>query len=132
MPAGRLRILETASDGSAEFTGEDDIGHTPRGELVTMQLGNAFDLRGERKQTDFQIDKDHRTLSETFAVKLTNGSRRRADGDGARASVPLESMDHHAIVGQVHQARRRYGRFCFGGPRERNASGDLYGAVSVE
>ncbi|HZX89098.1 MAG TPA: DUF4139 domain-containing protein [Rudaea sp.] len=74
MPAGRLRILETASDGSAEFTGEDDIGHTPRGELVTMQLGNAFDLRGERKQTDFQIDKDHRTLSETFAIKLTNGS----------------------------------------------------------
>ena len=74
MPAGRLRILETASDGSAEFTGEDDIGHTPRGELVTMQLGNAFDLRGERKQTDFQVDKDHRTLTETFAIKLTNGS----------------------------------------------------------
>jgi len=74
MPAGRLRIVETASDGSPEFTGEDDLGHTPRGEQVTMQLGNAFDLRGERKQTDFQVDKDHRTLTETFAIKLSNGS----------------------------------------------------------
>jgi hypothetical protein len=95
MPAGRLRILETASDGTPEFTGEDDIGHTPRGEQVTMQLGNAFDLRGERKQDRFQVDWDHRTLTESFSIRLTNGSG-RADRDRARASVPLEPVEHHA------------------------------------
>src|SRR4029450_13232724 len=74
MPAGRLRILENASDGSPEFTGEGDIAHTPRGEIVEMQIGNAFDLRGERRQTDFQVDKDHRTLTESFSIRLANGS----------------------------------------------------------
>lgn len=74
LPAGRVRILQTAGDGAAEFTGEDDIGHTPRGESVAMQLGNAFDLHGERKQTDFQLDKDHRTLTESFSIRLSNGS----------------------------------------------------------
>ena len=73
MPAGRLRVLQNASDGAPEFIGEDDIGHTPRGETVATQLGNAFDIRGERKQTDLQLDKDKRTLSETFAIRLSNG-----------------------------------------------------------
>jgi hypothetical protein len=74
LPAGRVRILQTAADGAAEFTGEDDIGHMPRGSTVSMQLGNAFDLRGERKQTDFQVDKEHRTLTESFSIRLSNGS----------------------------------------------------------
>ena len=73
MPAGRLRVLQNASDGAPEFIGEDDIGHTPRGETVATQLGNAFDIRGERKQTDLQLDKDKRTLNETFAIRLSNG-----------------------------------------------------------
>lgn len=72
LPAGRLRVLENASDGSPEFVGEDNLDHTPRGETVVVQLGNAFDLRGERKQTDFQIDKDKRTVTETFAIHLVN------------------------------------------------------------
>jgi len=73
LPAGRLRILQNASDGAPEFTGEDDIGHTPRGEATTIQLGNAFDLRGERRQSEFTLDKDHRTLGESFAIRLSNG-----------------------------------------------------------
>lgn len=73
LPAGTLRILQNASDGTPEFIGEDALGHTPRGQVVAVELGNAFDLRGERRQTDFQFDKEHRTLSESFAIKLTNG-----------------------------------------------------------
>jgi hypothetical protein len=71
-PAGTLRVLENASDGTPEFIGEDKLGHTPRGESVSVQLGSAFDLRGERKQTDYQIDKDKHTATETFAIRLTN------------------------------------------------------------
>ncbi|HEY2396753.1 MAG TPA: DUF4139 domain-containing protein [Rudaea sp.] len=73
LPAGTLRILQSASDGAAEFVGEDNLGHTPRGQSVSLELGTAFDLRGERKQTDFQFDKDHRTLSESFSIRLDNG-----------------------------------------------------------
>jgi hypothetical protein len=73
LPAGTLRILQNASDGTPEFIGEDALAHTPRGQSVNVELGNAFDLRGERKQTDFQFDKEHRTLGESFAIRLTNG-----------------------------------------------------------
>src|SRR6202007_2605510 len=73
LPAGTLRILQNAAAGAPEFIGEDTLGHTPPGQTVAVELGNAFDLRGERRQTDFQFDKEHRTLSESFAVRVSNG-----------------------------------------------------------
>lgn len=76
LPAGRIRVIEDASDGAPEFIGEDQIAHTPRGEPVAINLGEAFDLRGERNQSDFQIDKDKRTLSETFAIRVVNRGAR--------------------------------------------------------
>jgi hypothetical protein len=72
LPAGRIRVIQDASDGSPEFVGEDTIEHTPRNEPVSIDLGDAFDIRGERAQTDFQFDKDTRTLSETFSIRLVN------------------------------------------------------------
>ena len=74
LPAGRVRVIENASDGAPEFVGEDQLGHTPRGEMVNVNLGEAFDLRGERSQSDFQIDKDKRSLEESFAIRLVNRS----------------------------------------------------------
>jgi hypothetical protein len=74
LPAGRVRVIEDASDGAPEFVGEDQIGHTPRAEPITINLGDAFDLRGERSQTDFRVDKDKRTLDESFAIRLVNRS----------------------------------------------------------
>jgi hypothetical protein len=76
LPAGRIRVIENASDGAAEFVGEDQLGHTPRGEPVAVNLGDAFDLRGERSQGDFQIDKDKRTLTETFSIRVVNRGAR--------------------------------------------------------
>ena len=55
-----------------EFIGEDVIDHTPRNEDVLIKLGNAFDVVGERKQTDFRIDTRSRQLWETFEIKLRN------------------------------------------------------------
>jgi len=101
MPAGRLRVLQNASDGAPEFIGEDDISHTPRGESVSTQLGNAFDLRGERKQTDFQLDKDKRILSETFAIRLSNG------GSSAQA-VTVREHPHRWIQWTIAAASGKY------------------------
>ena len=74
LPAGRIRVIQDASDGSPEFVGEDAIEHTPRNEPVSIDLGEAFDMRGERTQTDFQFDKDARTISESFAIRVVNRS----------------------------------------------------------
>jgi hypothetical protein len=56
LPKGRLRFYHRDDDGQLEFTGEDTIDHTPRGETVRVNTGNAFDLVGERKQTDYKGD----------------------------------------------------------------------------
>jgi hypothetical protein len=72
LPAGRIRVIENAGDGAPEFVGEDQLGHTPRNEPIAVNLGDAFDMRGERAQSDFQIDKDKRSLEETFAIRLVN------------------------------------------------------------
>lgn len=73
LPAGRIRVnqLDTA-DGSLEFIGEDVIGHTPRNEDVLIRMGNAFDVVGERVQTDFRVDTKTRQLWETFEIRLRN------------------------------------------------------------
>ncbi|HEX7914623.1 MAG TPA: hypothetical protein VF497_02605, partial [Rudaea sp.] len=74
LPAGRVRLLQNSGDGAPEFIGEDQIGHTPKNEPVVLQLGDAFDLRGERRQTDFQIDKNQHSLSESFALRVRNAA----------------------------------------------------------
>lgn len=73
LPAGRIRVNQVdAADGSLEFIGEDVIDHTPRNEKVLIRMGNAFDVVGERIQTDFRIDTRTRNLWETFEIKLRN------------------------------------------------------------
>ncbi len=56
LPKGKLRFYRRGDDAQMEFTGEDMIDHTARDETVRVTTGNAFDLVGERKQTDFKID----------------------------------------------------------------------------
>ena len=48
------------------------IDHTPRNEDVLIEMGNAFDVVGERKQTDFRVDTRTRQLWETFEIRLRN------------------------------------------------------------
>ena len=72
LPAGKLRFYRSNDDRQLEFTGEDRIDHTPRNETVRVTTGNAFDLVGERKQTDFKTDRSDKWLDETFEIKLRN------------------------------------------------------------
>ncbi|MFM2082213.1 MAG: hypothetical protein RL380_904, partial [Verrucomicrobiota bacterium] len=72
LPAGKLRFYRSSDDGQLEFTGEDRIDHTPRNETVRLTTGNAFDLVGERKQTNFRVDSDAKVMDETFEIKLRN------------------------------------------------------------
>lgn len=72
LPAGKLRFYRSNDDRQLEFTGEDRIDHTPRNETVRVTTGNAFDLVGERKQTDFKTDRADKWLDETFEIKLRN------------------------------------------------------------
>lgn len=76
LPAGRVRFYRSDDqDGNLEFVGENDIDHTPRNEQVSVYTGNAFDLVGERKVTDFQRGERPDWLKETIEVTVKNRSK---------------------------------------------------------
>lgn len=72
LPAGRMRLYRRDGDGQMEFVGEDIIRHTPADETVSVVTGNAFDLRGSRRQSDFSVDNGQRRLHESFEIKVKN------------------------------------------------------------
>jgi hypothetical protein len=73
LPAGRIRVSQQdKADGSLEFIGEDKIGHTPKDEDVRVKLGTAFDVVGERRQTDFALNSKGRVMEEAFEIKVRN------------------------------------------------------------
>ena len=72
LPKGRVRVYKKDDDGSLQFAGEDAIDHTPKDEKVRVKMGEAFDLVGERKRTDFLSDEKKRRFEETFQIKLRN------------------------------------------------------------
>jgi hypothetical protein len=71
LPAGKVRVYKEDEDKALEFVGEDQIDHTPRDEKVRLYLGNAFDVVGERKRTDYQ-EVSTRTHQESFEIEIRN------------------------------------------------------------
>ncbi len=72
LPAGRIRFYRRDQNGQVEFTGEDNIGHTPSNETVRIYTGNAFDVVGERKRVDYRANSMQRWADESFEIKLRN------------------------------------------------------------
>jgi hypothetical protein len=71
LPRGTLRVYKADADGSLQFVGEDRIDHTPRDEMVKIKMGDAFDIVGERKQTDWRKLADD-IYEVAFEISLRN------------------------------------------------------------
>jgi hypothetical protein len=54
LPKGTVRVYKEDKDGSLQFVGEDRIDHTPKDEKFKIKIGEAFDVVGERIQTDYK------------------------------------------------------------------------------
>jgi hypothetical protein len=54
LPKGTVRVYKEDKDGSLQFIGEDQIDHTPKDEKFKIKIGEAFDVVGERIQTDYK------------------------------------------------------------------------------
>jgi len=72
LPRGKVKIYRRDRDGRNEFVGEDAIDHTPKDETVRLYTGNAFDILGERRQTNFRLDSNNRRAEESFEIKVRN------------------------------------------------------------
>lgn len=72
LPKGTIRVFKKDVDGSTLLIGEDTIDHTPKDEQVRLYIGDAFDIVGERVQTNFRIDTSRRFMEESYKVTLRN------------------------------------------------------------
>ena len=79
LPKGRVRFYRHDQDGQMEFTGENQIDHTPKDETVRVYTGNAFDISGERRQIKFQSQmQPGGWADESFEIKLRNHKKEAA------------------------------------------------------
>lgn len=99
LPAGRVRVFQEDTDGAALLIGENTISHTPNGESVRFYLGNAFDLVGQRTQTDFRLLSDT-VLQESYEIRLRN----RKDDETVTIRVPerLARWSNWEILASSH------------------------------
>jgi len=73
LPAGKVSVYKrNADDGGLDLLGEDKIGHTPRDENLSLQVGSAFDLVGERTQAEAETDEHDNIVKETVEIVLRN------------------------------------------------------------
>jgi len=79
LPKGKLRFYRRDTDGHLEFVGENTIDHTPKDETIRVYTGNAFDVTGERKRTNYRVDSNQRWMDETFEIRLRNHKKEAVD-----------------------------------------------------
>jgi hypothetical protein len=116
LPAGRVRFYRRDEDGRLEFTGEDNIQHTPKDETVRVYTGSAFDLVGERKRVNFLVDDGRRQIDEAFEIKVRNRKTEAVEirvvehlyrwftGEIERASMPYAKTGAQTIEFRVKLA----------------------------
>ena len=71
LPKGTMRVYKEDKDGSLQFIGEDRIDHTPKDEKFKIKIGEAFDVVGERIQTDYK-HLGYNLYEVAFEVSLRN------------------------------------------------------------
>jgi hypothetical protein len=72
LPKGRFRFYRQDTGGQLEFTGENEIDHTPKDETIRVFTGAAFDVAGSRKRTQYHNDFQRREADESFEISLRN------------------------------------------------------------
>lgn len=97
LPAGRVRMYQQDSDGSPLLVGEDQIDHTPRNETVRLTVGNAFDIKGERVQTDYKALGDS-GAQESFRITLRNHKDEAVE---VRVTEPLYRWSEWSIESEA-------------------------------
>jgi hypothetical protein len=71
LPKGTMRVYKEDKDGSLQFVGEDRIDHTPKDEKFKIKIGEAFDVVGEKVQTEYK-HLGYNLYEVAFEVSLRN------------------------------------------------------------
>jgi hypothetical protein len=79
LPEGQVHFYRPNSEGYLQFSGDSNIGNTPQNELVRAATGYAFDLVGERIQTDYRVNDEDRSADESYEGKVRNHRKDTAE-----------------------------------------------------
>ncbi|HEU4949806.1 MAG TPA: hypothetical protein VFT11_03500 [Candidatus Deferrimicrobiaceae bacterium] len=71
LPKGIVRVYKRDKEDALQFVGENAIDHTPKDEKVRLMLGDAFDVVGDRKQTDWKVVSSN-TYEAAYEISLRN------------------------------------------------------------
>ena len=100
LPRGVVRVFKADRNGAQQFVGEDRIDHTPRDESIRIQVGEAFDIVGTRRQMKY--DTVGRCSSESdWEIELRN----RKDEDVTINVIEPAGGDWD-VVSSSHPSRR--------------------------
>lgn len=70
LPGGKIRVYKPEGEAQV-LVGEDFVEHTPRDEEIKINVGDAFDIIGERTRVNFrQLDK--RSSEEDVKIEIRN------------------------------------------------------------
>jgi hypothetical protein len=110
LPKGTVRVYKEDKDGSLQFVGEDRIDHTPKDEKFKIKIGEAFDVVGERIQTDYKRLGSN-LFEVAFEVSLRNHKKEDikvlveepipGDWEMLSSTHPFEKLSAHLIRFQV-------------------------------
>ena len=71
LPGGIVRLFKKDTDGALELIGEDNLDHTSKDDLVTLEVGEAFDVKGKREVLD-RRSKSDRYNEQDIRITLAN------------------------------------------------------------
>ncbi len=102
LPAGKIRVYkQDPEDKALEFIGEERIDHTPKDEKLSLKIGNAFDVVGERKQKGYQT-RPH-WIKETIEIKIRNHKK---EDITVRVKESLYRCKNWQITAESHPEQR--------------------------
>ena len=111
LPKGIVRAYKKDKEAALQFIGEDQIDHTPKDEKFKIKMGDAFDVVGERKQTDYKILTKNAMqrfdVEQEWEVTVRNHKEMPvtvevieplyADWDMINSTHPFEKIEAHTI-----------------------------------
>jgi hypothetical protein len=103
LPKGKLRFYRRDTDGHLEFVGENTIDHTPKDETIRVYTGNAFDVVGERKRTNYHVDSNQRWMDETFEIRVRNHKK---EAVSVRVVEHMYRWTNWKLMEQSHASRK--------------------------
>lgn len=72
LPSGEVQLFKRDSNSQLQFVGSQQLGQYSPGESIELNYGEVFDLRSERRQTEYQ--RNGNSAVQGYEVKLINGA----------------------------------------------------------